>query len=365
MSPVATEMRATAERLESDVADGHFCTGAQAYVSRHGEVLLDSAFGRDGIGRPMTTQTSSAVYCAIKPMITVLVLIAEQGGLLRLDSSLGELLPLENNPELAAVRLDDLLSHRAGMHLLRSVEIGALPPALRHKLAMEARPAPGWDRRRDGAYSEWLGFYLVARVLEAASGESLSGLLKAQLLDPLGIDEVSLGHGGDLAAIGVNVRLEAGRPLPLLMERTPWFAAEPDPSLGAYATMRGLGRFYEWVLATLKADASEILDPERLRFACKPQRPVLADPILGIDADWGLGLMTGLRRLGFGPYVSAGAVGHTGQVGTSMAFCDPEHGLAAAILYNGVIDQATGVRIRRPAIVGAIYRDLGLTGRAA
>ncbi len=366
MSAATIEMEATAARLAADVEDGHFCTGAQAYVSRNGRVLLDAAFGSDGLGRPMGTGTYSAVYCAIKPMITVLVLLAERDGLLRLDATLGEVLPLGDNPELGAVRLDDLLSHRAGMHLLRSIETGALPPAVSHRLAMEARPAPGWDRRRHGAYSEWLGFYLVGQVLEQVSGEKLTVLLRRRLLEPLGIDEVALGWpSGELEAIGVNVRLQAGTPLPLLMERTPWFAAAADPSLGAYATMRGLGRFYEWVLATLEGSEAGPLDPELLRHACRPHRAVVQDPILGIEADWGLGFMTGLRRLGFGPYVSPRAVGHTGQVGTSMAFCDPDHGLAAAVLYNGVIDQATGVKIRRPAIVGAIYRDLGVAPSAS
>jgi hypothetical protein len=114
------------------------------------------------------------------------------------------------------------------------------------------------------------------------------------------------------------------------------------------------------VLATLAGCESKLLDPDLLRAACRPARRVVHDPVLGVKADWGLGFMTGLGRLGFGPFISSRAVGHTGQVGTSMAFCDPEHELAAAVLYNGVIDQKTGVTIRRPAIVGAIYRDLGI-----
>jgi CubicO group peptidase (beta-lactamase class C family) len=229
---------------------------------------------------------------------------------------------------------------------------------------MAARPPDRWDPLKDGAYSEWLGFYLVGQILEQSTGVPLRDALKTGLLEPLGIDDVFLGLGGDdLQRIGVNVDLRAGRPVPLLMERAAWFAGGTDPSLNAFATMSGLGRFYEWVLATLDGRRSDPVAPERLRDACHPHRQVVHDQTLGFEASWGLGFMTGLGRLGFGPYVSERAIGHTGQVGTSIAFADPDHELAVAILYNGVIDQPTGMALRRPAIVNDIYQDLGLERR--
>ena len=352
----------TTRRLSGDVEAASFCTGIQVYVSRSGEVVMDTALGCDGVGRPMTTETLSAVYCSIKPIITVLILLAEQEGSLRLDMTLGEGLELDENPELAAVRLDDLLSHSAGMHELRSVIAAAAPPASRHAMAMAAKPAQGWDRTKNGAYSEWLGFFLIARLFERVCGVELASGLRERVLEPLGIaDEVYLGlDAGDLERIGVNVDLRDGSRAPLLMERTPWFAAGTDPALSGYATMRGLGRFYEWVLATLAGRSAEPLQPARLRKACRPNRPVVRDAILNLEADWGLGFMTGLRRLAFGPHPSDTAVGHTGQVGTSVAFCDPEHELSVALLYNGVIEQERGMAERRPAIVSEIYRDLGI-----
>ena len=83
------KLEGTAARLRADASEGSFCTGTQAYVSHAGEVMMQAAFGSDGLGRPMTNETLSAVYCSIKPIITVLVLLAEQDGLLRLDMSLG------------------------------------------------------------------------------------------------------------------------------------------------------------------------------------------------------------------------------------------------------------------------------------
>jgi CubicO group peptidase (beta-lactamase class C family) len=362
VSSTIAEMQGTAQRLQGDVREGAFCTGAQVYVSRSGEVLLDAGFGVDGLGRPMTIETLSAVYCTIKPMLSVLVLLAEQRGLLDRESLLGELIEAGENSELAAVPLEDLLTHRAGMHTVPSLLAGFRPPEIRHELAMSARPPEGWDRRADAAYSEWLGYYLVGQVLERCTGTELPELLREWLLEPLGVvGEVLLGmEEEDLDRIGVNVDLREGPAVPLLMERAKWFAGSGDPSLGAFATMRALGTFYEWVLATLDGREATLLEPERLREACSPQRPIVFDQVLNQESNWGLGFMTGLGRLGFGPYPSERAVGHPGQVGTSIGFCDPEHELAVALLYNGVIDQEIGVTVRRPAIVGEIYSDLGL-----
>ncbi len=356
-----TALETTAAQLRAEVDQGTFCTGTQAYVRFEREVVMDVAYGHDGLTRPMTTATLSTVYCAVKPMITVLVLLAEQEGALRREMTLGELLDLSESPAQAAVTLEDLLTHRAGLHAIRSPFAAVTPPARRRELAMQAVPPDGWDRRTDAAYSEWLGFYLIGQVLERVGGAPLAELLREQLLEPLGIDEVSLGlEPQEIARIGINVDLREGRHLPLLTERARWFVEAADPSLNAYATMRGLGRFYEWVLDTLIGRQSTLLEPERLREACRPHRPVVDDQTLGTEADWGLGFMTGLGRLGFGTYPSSRAVGHTGQVGTSIGFCDPEHDLAVTLLYNGVIDQSLGANVRRPAIVSSIYEDLGI-----
>ena len=352
----------TARQLQEEVDRGAFCTGAQVYVSFGGEAVMDAAFGHDGLSRRMTTDTLSTVYCTLKPMITVLVLLAEQDGLLSREMTLGELLGVSESPAQESVPIEDLLTHRAGLHAIRGPVAVVTPPAARHEMALRAVPPDGWDSSTDAAYSEWLGFYLIGLVLERARGTPLADALREQLLEPLGIDdEVSLGLGAErIDELGVNVDLREGLHLPLLTERERWFVEAADPSLNAYATMRGLGHFYEWVLDTLSGRCTTPLEPERLREACRPHRPVVDDPILEFECDWGLGFMTGLGRLGFGTYPSSRAVGHTGQVGTSIGFCDPEHDLAVALLYNGVIDQRLGANLRRPAIVSAIYEDLGI-----
>jgi CubicO group peptidase (beta-lactamase class C family) len=282
--------------------------------------------------------------------------------MLRLSDTLGDHLGEAAGTPLGRVRLDHMLSHRAGLHTLRSVESAAAPPALRRLMAYSAAPPDAWDPDRHGAYSEWLAWFLLREVIEAVTGERFEVVLTTRLLRPIGIDgEVLIGarlHGRE-SDIGVNVDLRGISPMPLLMERATWFTDAADPSLNGYATMRGLAGFYQWVLDTLRGDPS-LVEPEVLRDACRPHRASVHDQVLGWATTWGLGFMTDLGDSGFGPLVGARAVGHTGQVGTSTAFADPDHDLAVAVLYNGIIDQPTGIAMRRPAIVSDIYRDLGL-----
>jgi hypothetical protein len=58
---------------------------------------------------------------------------------------------------------------------------------------------------------------------------------------------------------------------------------------------------------------------------------------------------------------SPSSFGHSGNVGSSFAFADPEHDLAVAVVFNGIVDSESSF-LRRPAVVGSLYHDLGLLG---
>ena len=69
--------------------------------------------------------------------------------------------------------------------------------------------------------------------------------------------------------------------------------------------------------------------------------------------------MTSLAEHAFGRHCSPRSFGHSGNVGSSFAWADPDNGLAAAVVFNGVVDPDSAF-LRRPAIVRAIVTDLGL-----
>ncbi len=90
-------------------------------------------------------------------------------------------------------------------------------------------------------------------------------------------------------------------------------------------------------------------------------RPRVFDEVLDRECEYGLGFMTDLAHHAFGPVCSPSSFGHSGNVGSSFAFADPEHDLAVAVVFNGIVDSESSF-LRRPAVVGSLYHDLGLVG---
>src|SRR6186997_3272014 len=80
--------------------------------------------------------------------------------------------------------------------------------------------------------------------------------------------------------------------------------------------------------------------------------------------DWGLGFIPNSAIYGaetvpyaYGHHASRRAVGHSGYR-SSVAFADPEHGLVAALAFNGTpSNEAHEQRIR--AVLDALYEDVG------
>ncbi|GIU89620.1 MAG: hypothetical protein KatS3mg010_0719 [Acidimicrobiia bacterium] len=67
--------------------------------------------------------------------------------------------------------------------------------------------------------------------------------------------------------------------------------------------------------------------------------------------------MTDLRDHAFGDRCGESSFGHSGNVGASFAFADPERDLAVGVVFNGLVGHETAFA-RRRALVNALYADL-------
>jgi hypothetical protein len=86
-------------------------------------------------------------------------------------------------------------------------------------------------------------------------------------------------------------------------------------------------------------------------------RPAVPDRVLERVCSYGLGFMTPLHEHAFGEQCSETSFGHSGNIGASFAFADPEHGLAVGIVFNGLVGHEAAF-LRRRSLVGALYADL-------
>jgi len=349
------------------VADGVLAPGAQLAVRHRGDWLVDAAVGTDGLGRPMLTDTRFALYCSGKPLAALAVAhVVERGGL-TYDAALGDVLGDLVGSRLAPITVTNLLTHTAGLHHLTVTQAILAGPRRRRELALRVGPPRRWTIGRDIAYAEHGAWELLGRAIAATTGIAPADYVREHVLAPLDLaDDLSAVMTGDeydrdLDRLGVNVYLRANHHIPLLLERTRAFCTEEQLGYGARGSARALAGLYAH-LAQVHAGATEdgVVTQAALQAATAPARPRGFDRALGRDCDYGLGFMVGLSDHGFGRHPSPTAFGHSGYAGGSFGFADPVNDLAVALVYNGYIDADTSLRLRREAVVGTLYRCLGI-----
>lgn len=362
---VAESYAELVDRLERESEEGFFHTAAQIVVLRGDEALLDVAVGRTHLHEPFTAETLSALYCTAKPLVAVAVLRLVAEDELSLEDRLGDVVEGLPATWIADRTIEQVLGHTAGLHVVNTILARILPERSREGWVYASEPPEGWRFGRDRAYSEFGGWFLLGRAIEALTGEPFDRYVRAAVLDPYGVPAEDLvlridpeEHRRLAPRISATLDLTLDRPVPLLAEVGPETAAEWNPSFGAYGTMGAMAAFYRGLLGDL-AGGDVVLPAELLRDATTPRLPITHDATLDRDAGFGLGFMAPLSSHHFGDRPSATAFGHAGQGGTSFAMADPEHDLSVAVLFNAGLDADTALSFRRVHLVDAIYRGLG------
>ena len=112
-------------------------------------------------------------------------------------------------------------------------------------------------------------------------------------------------------------------------------------------------------------DGTRIIEPQTVTLFTDRHRVGMYDHSFKHTLDWGLGFIPNSARYGkdtvpygYGPHASEQTFGHSGYQ-SSVAFADPTHALAVAIIFNGMPgDTAHHKRIN--CVLDALYTDLEL-----
>lgn len=355
---------ALVERLEVEAEEGFFHTAAQIVVRRGDETLLDASVGRTHLHEPFTDDTLSALYCTAKPIVAVAVLRLIADDELSLDDRLGDVVDELPASWIADRTVEQVLAHTAGLHVVNTILARILPERSRQGWVDASPPPEGWRFGTDRAYSEFGGWFMLGRVIEALTEQPFDRYVRDAVLDPYGVPTEDLlmrvaveDHERIAPRISATLDLTMDQPVPLLAEVGPETAAEWNPSFGAYGTMSAMATFYRGLLDDL-GGAERVLPADLLVQATTARLPLSEDVTLGRPAGFGLGFMTPLSSHYFGDRPSPRAFGHAGQGGTSFAMADPEADLAVAVLFNAGLDADTALSFRRVHLVDAIYRGL-------
>ena len=350
--------------LEREIDEGLFSRGAQVHVAVEGEPVLDVAIGSAGLGHDVSPETIFKVYCSIKPVTTLAVAHLVEAGRVDLEEPLQAALPGFRVLARGDVTLRHVLTHTAGLQYPSAVSMELLPPHERRPFLERFPGQPGWRVGADAAYSEYFAWQLVGWLVEAVTRQPLREHLRAAVLDPLALDDTWVGmthdeYRANLERLGVNFDLHGGwQAFPLLVERTERVCCETNCSYGGYTNARDLARLYSALLAQRQGASNPALpSTATLDAFCSQARARTYDSVLERECEFGLGFMTNLVDHRFGVECSPESFGHSGNIGSSFAFADPQRQLAVAVIFNGIVDQDSSF-LRRPALVHAIYADL-------
>jgi CubicO group peptidase (beta-lactamase class C family) len=415
MEGTAEALPRTVAALERGVADG-LHVGAQVYVSRHGAVVGDFGIGLARPGVPMRPDTVMLWLSCTKPVAAVAAAQLWERGLLDLDDRISRHIPEFGTKGKAAITVRHILTHTAGFRgLLGNWEDRPWDQVI--AAVCDARLEPGWMPGRTAGYHVATSWYVLGELVRRLDGRPFERYVREAIFEPVGMRDSWVGmpparyrEYGE--RIGWMHRTDGAEPRADNYLDTEAGIAQCRPGSNGHGPARELGRFYEMLLnhgttprlpplppgesrgegegrsavegenlanqspptsaLTLTLSRGEwrqsgaaIVSPQTVEAITAPHRVGLFDETFKHTMDWALGFIVNSARYGpdtvpygFGPHASDRAFGHGGAQ-SSVAFADPEHGLAAAVICNGTPGEAKHQR-RIRQVLASVYEDLGL-----
>jgi len=335
---------AFAANFEGDFAE----LGARFSVAVEGEIMLDLWGGHADRAQtqPFDQDTLTPVFSSTKAAAALMLAWSVGQAQLSYDQPTAQLWPVFAQAGKAQLRVEQLLSHQAGLCGLREAFD---PNEWFDAEAMAARLAaaePLWPPGTASGYHASTFGVLAGELFARADGRTLGQALREVLCEPFGLD---LWIG--LPAEQDHRVAETVRPptLPELGKLTepktlaffkPWSAppakdirrwrAAELPASNGHATAHALARMMAIFACDGQLDGREVLPPG-LALEAARGRISGTDLVLPYEVSWGAGL---LRNEGLGIYgPSQHAFGHSGW-GGSCVVADPERRLSVAYVMN-------------------------------
>lgn len=344
------------ELADDLVADGIHCTGLQIAV-RDADGLTEVVRGSSAPELAIDGQTLFFVGCATKPFVAMACALLVDQGLVDLDAPVGASVDRQSRFTTLDASLSDVLNHNAELAWPDLMAVNLCPVHHRRDLFAEA-----FDHREPG-YSEWVGAQLLADVIEHVTGEPAKFFIETRILMQLCIDEeVSLGFTPDELReardrLGVYVTGLPDRQLPLLHDRSPHQACLDRTALGGYATARALAQFYWSVGQVLDGErVAGLPSPATLTTMMQQASHVPPRKTHGPSGRFAGGFMYGLDKHGLSRSLSPTSFGHTGILGATFGFFDPDARISAAVTLNSLPAHPRDVEPARAGLIDAIVR---------
>lgn len=370
--------------------------GSQLYVSLDFEPLADLALGEARPGEPLTPDHLMLWLSSTKPVTAVAVAQLWEQGLLELDDPVAVHLPEFAVGGKEAVTVRHLLTHTAGIRMPRDGWPGDDWEAILATICAR-KLEPNWVPGEKAGYHQSSSWFVLGELVQRLGGRPFAEAIRQEIFAPLGCDDCWIGMPrerfdaysaeGRLISMFDTAAKEGGpaeggpgeetgtRKLrPVGWETDPRRAVVPSPGGNGYGPMRGLGRFYEALLAGGRPPsagaAARILSPQAVEAITARHRVGMYDHTFQHVMDWGLGFICDSKQYGadtvpyaYGRLCSRRTWGHSGYR-SSTGFADARHRLVVAWAVNG-LPEATVHETRVRDVMDALYLDLELAEEPA
>ena len=354
-------MTKPAELLKEEIDQSLAGVGGQLYIEDCSGRATSLAYGCAYEGRGMAESDLANAWCATRPMMGLLIGVLHDEGVIDLQASISSYVPA-SSPLISCSQVAlDLLSHRTGYVRPRAIEAQFLTPGERTKLVMrEIGGTPG------SGYSEVSNWTLLQALVFAVTGRHAAALIDELLVTPLGLEEEMMFFIPRRRLRTIEHRVVPyfhGLPLrggAVYSDRGPTVACHGRAVAGGFVSMRALGSLYGQLGAVLRGESVRGLPSTRtIKLLLGSGTALEVDPVLGRPAAFAGGFMLDLSLHGIGTRCSEGSFGHSGLMGSSMGFIDPEEGVCASFFFNGLISSIGDMELVRSRIVNAIIDDCG------
>ena len=389
MGMSAQRLTAIGDWLRSEVAQKKI-PGAVIMVVRGGKlVYLDSAGQRDPAS-PDAVKVNDLfrIYSMTKPIVSVAAMMLVEEGKLLLEAPVASYIPAFANVKVGVEKTDaqgnktldlvaprramtvqDLLRHTSGLtygffgeglvkKAYRDADVGTGGDISNAefaeriaKMPLGSHPGSTWD------YSNSTD--VLGRVIEVVTGQKLSQVLKARLLDPLGMKDTGFyvaepERQGRIAEPFANDR-SIGVNAPVFDPRK--VQAMESGGGGLMSTAPDYARFLLMLRNGGQLDGRRYISPATLAFMTSDQLnpAVVKTPLYLPGAGYGFGLGFGVRTAA-GESASAGGVGeyYWGGAGGTYMWVDPANDVLVVFMMQSPKMRVPYRSVLRNMVYGAV-----------
>lgn len=309
-----------AERID-EVVSAEADTGAYmgaVLVAKGDEILLDKGYGSANLEWDIanTPAAKFRIGSVTKQFTAASILLLQEQGKLTLDAPVKTYLP-DAPAAWDAITVRHLLQHTSGLANVTSLDAFArqkyLPTTRAELTAMfadeplEFAPGEKWE------YSN-SGYVLLSTIVEEVSGQDYADFVKANIFDPLGMDDTAIDVSADIVA-----RRASG-----------YFPSEGGPKNADYVNMEiptGAGALYSTTHDLLKWQrglfGGQVLSSDSLAAMTAPGVPAMG------EATYGLGVLVTENDDGRMVWHGGGIEGFN-----AMLMHDPDDAITVVVLAN-------------------------------